>query len=79
MDWGGCDDDNWEDGDAGEGVRGGGDSDGVRPHSTADDGWAMAVKEEEQKEEPMMEEEKTVVYVHRPPSTRLYNTHKCFS
>ena len=58
MDWGGCDDDNWEDGDAGEGVRGGG--------GTADDvpgeGVVMAAKKEGgYKEEAMMEEEKTVV------------------
>ena len=65
MDWGGCDDDNWEDGDAGEGVRGGG-GDSVRP-STADDargeGVVMAAKKEEggYKEEAMMEEEKTMV------------------
>lgn len=66
MDWGGCDDDNWEDGDAGEGVRGGG-GDSVRP-GTADDapggGVVMAAKEEGgYEEEAMMEEEKTVVYV----------------
>jgi hypothetical protein len=69
MDWGGCDDDNWEYGDTGEGVRGGGGSDSVRP-DTADDApgeGVMAARKEEKggyKEEPMrMEEEKTVVYV----------------
>ena len=74
MDWGGCDDDNWEYGDTGEGVRDGG-SDDVMPGTAANTpgaaGWgigghsggAMAAKNED-KEEPMMEEEKTVVYVH---------------
>ena len=70
MDWGGCEDDDWERGDAGEGVSGGGD--GVRVTDQPDDaaGWdewddegsetAMVVKKEE-KEEPLMEEEKTIV------------------
>lgn len=74
MDWDGCGDDVWEDGDAGEGVIGGG-SDSVKS-STADDERKgrrlgpgtteepMEVKKEDHKEEPEMDEEKTVVYVH---------------
>ena len=46
MDWGGCDDDNWEYGDTGEGVRGGGGDgggDSVRPANTADNAPGAAV------------------------------------
>ena len=77
MDWGGCDDDNWEYGDTGEGVRGGGcdgERSGTADHAPGAAGWgagiggasegAMAVEKEEEHKEPMVEEEKTVVYVH---------------
>lgn len=72
MDWGGCDDDNWGDGEAMEGV-GDGDGDGVKPGPGVDMAWddwgddfdggetEGTVAKEENREPMMAEEEKTVV------------------
>ena len=78
MDWGGCDDDNWEYGDTGEGVRGGGcDSERSGPADDvpgagaarwgtgiggSSEGAMVVEKEEEEHKEEPMME--TVVYVY---------------